>query len=158
MSCTPRPSYLRQTHPVATEYEAGWATETVRTIWRIEKHFAAVRICFLNSFSCSLFVLFPYCFFVLMVLSSSLVLTVQHTTQNIYAPRGIRTRNPSKQSAVDPRSRSLGHWEFQIRTPKRPVPALNRYIDNATLATLVGCLRQRLVTTLRCSGMISCAW
>ena len=30
---------------------------------------------------------------------------------NIHAPRGIRTRNPSKRSAVNPRLRPLGHWD-----------------------------------------------
>ena len=40
--------------------------------------------------------------------------TVQHTQhKNIYAPGGIRTRNPSKRSAADPRLRPLGHWDWQ---------------------------------------------
>jgi hypothetical protein len=30
---------------------------------------------------------------------------------NIHAPGGIRTRNPSKRAAADPRFRPLGHWD-----------------------------------------------
>ena len=39
---------------------------------------------------------------------------------NIHAPGGIRTRNPSRQSAADPRPRPLGHWDRRIRSPDRP--------------------------------------
>jgi hypothetical protein len=36
----------------------------------------------------------------------------QHSQRtNIHAPRGIRTRNPSRRSAVNPRLRPLGHWD-----------------------------------------------
>ena len=31
--------------------------------------------------------------------------------QNIHAPGGIRTRNPSKWAAADPRVRPSGHWD-----------------------------------------------
>ena len=37
------------------------------------------------------------------------LLTTDNT--NIHAPGGIRTRNPSKRSAADPRLRPLGHWD-----------------------------------------------
>ena len=35
-----------------------------------------------------------------------------HNT-NVHAPGGIRTRNPSKRSAIDTRLRPLGHWDRQ---------------------------------------------
>jgi hypothetical protein len=36
----------------------------------------------------------------------------QHSQQtNIHAPGGIRTCNPSRRSAADPRLRPLGHWD-----------------------------------------------
>jgi hypothetical protein len=53
-------------------------------------------LCFLNSFSCSLFVLLP-CFFILFVSACSCLLTVQHKH---LCSRGIRTRNPSKRSVT----------------------------------------------------------
>jgi hypothetical protein len=41
----------------------------------------------------------------------------QHSQQtNIHVPGGIRTRNPSKRAAADPRLRPLGHWDRQFLT------------------------------------------
>jgi hypothetical protein len=42
--------------------------------------------------------------------------TWQHTTNttDIHAPCGIRTHNPSKRAAEDPRLRPRGHWDRQI--------------------------------------------
>jgi hypothetical protein len=38
----------------------------------------------------------------------------QHSKQtNIHALGGIRTRNPSRRAAADPRLRALGHWDRQ---------------------------------------------
>ena len=63
---------------------------------------------------CSLFILYPY-FFILSWLLP-FVLTVQHTQNtNIHAPSGIRTRNPSKPSAADPRLRPLGHCKVKAK-------------------------------------------
>ena len=59
--------------------------------------FYLIRICFF-VLDCHVFCLFS-------------VLTTNNT--NIYAPAGIRTRNPSKRSAADPRLRPLGHWDRQ---------------------------------------------
>jgi hypothetical protein len=40
--------------------------------------------------------------------------TLQHLQQtNIHAPGGIRTRNPSRRAAADPRLRQLGHWDLK---------------------------------------------
>jgi hypothetical protein len=40
----------------------------------------------------------------------------QHSQQtDIHAPGGIRTRNPSKRAAVDPRLRPRGHWDRPLR-------------------------------------------
>jgi hypothetical protein len=36
---------------------------------------------------------------------------------NIHAPGGIRTRNPSKRSAADPRLRPRGHCDMMIQIP-----------------------------------------
>jgi len=33
---------------------------------------------------------------------------------DIHAPGGIRTRNPSKRAAADPRLRLRGHWDRQL--------------------------------------------
>jgi hypothetical protein len=40
----------------------------------------------------------------------SILLSVQQHNTNIHAPGGIRTRNPSKRAAADPRLRPHGHW------------------------------------------------
>jgi hypothetical protein len=37
--------------------------------------------------------------------------TQQSQQTNIHAPGGIRTRNPSRRAAADPRLRPLGHWD-----------------------------------------------
>jgi hypothetical protein len=41
--------------------------------------------------------------------------TLQHTTltRDIHATGGIRTHNPSKRAAADPRFRPCGHWDRQ---------------------------------------------
>jgi hypothetical protein len=37
---------------------------------------------------------------------------IQHSQQtDIHAPGGIRTHNPSKRAAADPRLRPRGHWD-----------------------------------------------
>ena len=43
-----------------------------------------------------------------------------HNT-NIHAPGGIRIHNPSKRSAVDPRFKSLGHWDQQRMRSQDPL-------------------------------------
>ena len=65
---------------------------------------------YLFVFSCTLYFI-RTCFFVLIVLhlAYSSLLTTQNT--NIHAPGGIRTRNPSRRAAADPRLRPLGHWD-----------------------------------------------
>jgi hypothetical protein len=54
-----------------------------------------------------------------------------HNT-NIHAPGGIRTRNPSKQSAADPRLRPLGHWNRQGIDHRNFQPITSRYTDYAS--------------------------
>jgi hypothetical protein len=44
-----------------------------------------------------------------------------HNT-NIHTPDGIRTRNPKKRAAADPRLRPLGHWDRQDSIPGSPSP------------------------------------
>jgi hypothetical protein len=53
--------------------------------------------------------------------SRGLYLTnTQHSQQtNIYAPGGIRTRNPSRRAAADPRLIPLGQWDRPVRTFRR---------------------------------------
>ena len=46
----------------------------------------------------------------------SLLYNTQNT--NIYAPGGIRTRNPNKRSAIDPRLRTLGRWDRHVLSYK----------------------------------------
>ena len=64
-----------------------------------------------------------------------------HNT-NIHAPSRIRTRNPSKLSAADPRLRPLGHRDRQILSPDRPVRSqllyLQSYPGPQTCSTLLG--------------------
>ena len=55
-----------------------------------------------------------------------LPLLTPHNT-NIHASCGIRTRNPRKRSASDPRLGSLGHWARQIRFPDSPVRSESLY-------------------------------
>jgi hypothetical protein len=67
-------------------------------------------------------VLHLHCFFVLTV---PFVFTVQHTKQISKPPGGIRTRNPSKRLAADPRLIPLGHWN-RLRSLDRP--ARNKFL------------------------------
>jgi hypothetical protein len=39
---------------------------------------------------------------------------MQTQQTNIYAPRGIRTRDPSNQAAIDLRLRPRDHWDRRI--------------------------------------------
>ena len=97
---------------------------TVCKFWRTEKRLAPTGILF-----CSLCVLY----FIHTSLSSlfwllPFVLTVQNThNTNIRAPGGIRTRNPSKQEATDPRLRPLGHWDRPYSNPGLYAPLRSRY-------------------------------
>jgi hypothetical protein len=46
----------------------------------------------------------------------------QHSQQtNIHAPGGIRTCNPSRRAAVDPRLRPLGHWDRLVTFLKQHI-------------------------------------
>jgi len=41
--------------------------------------------------------------------------STQHSQEtNIHAADGIRTRNPTKQTAADPRLRPRGHWNQRV--------------------------------------------
>jgi hypothetical protein len=55
-------------------------------------------------------------------LSSLCLLPLLHNTHNtnIHVPSWIRTRDPSKRSAADPRLRPHGHWDRQTQTPQQP--------------------------------------
>jgi hypothetical protein len=47
---------------------------------------------------------------------------IKHNT-NIYAPGEIRTHNPIKRAAADPRLRPRGHWDRRVRTRASTVRA-----------------------------------
>jgi hypothetical protein len=50
-------------------------------------------------------------------------MNTQHSQQtDMHTPSGIRTHNPSRRSAADPRLRPLGHWDRlpEISHPKTP--------------------------------------
>ena len=49
--------------------------------------------------------------------------TVQHTQHKHPCTGAIRTRNPSKRSAADPRLRLLGYWDRQDSTPRSQQPS-----------------------------------
>ena len=54
------------------------------------------------------------------------LLSVLHNTQQKgLCPGGIRTRNPSKRSAANPRLRPLGYWDQQIRSPAGPARSVS---------------------------------
>jgi hypothetical protein len=74
-------------------------------------------------FSWTLLVLHPYLCLCLDCLASCLLSLLISYNTNTHAPGRIRTRNPSKRSAADPRLRPLGHWyhiiniwQFKIST------------------------------------------
>ena len=51
---------------------------------------------------------------------------IKHNTI-IHAPGGIRTHNPSKRPAADPRLRPQGHWDWQSNPGlSGEIPAANR--------------------------------
>ena len=74
-----------------------------------------------------------YYFFVLIVLAVPFFLTVPLTTQTSMPPARLffRTRNPSKQSAAEPRLRPLGHWDRQGIDHRNFQPVASRYTDYA---------------------------
>ena len=81
--------------------------------------------------SCPVFSFDPFCTLnpsVLHVTLCSILLSLynKHNT-NINAPDGIRTHNPSKRTAVDPRLKPRGHWDRQIRSPDRPARSESLY-------------------------------
>jgi hypothetical protein len=67
---------------------------------------------------------FLYCLnpFVLHVTLRSILPSLQHN-RNIHAPGGIRTHNPSKRAAEDPRLRLRGHWDRRFEPT---IPASER--------------------------------
>ena len=80
--------------------------------------------CLRRDFFCLFSALYLYCF-VLTALALPFVLLVQNThNTNIQAPGGIRTCNPSKRSAADPRLRPLDKVRqcltLEIRSPDHP--------------------------------------
>jgi hypothetical protein len=56
---------------------------------------------------------FLYCLnpFILHVTLRSILPSLQQTQTNIHAPGEIRTHDPSKRAAADPRLRPRGHWD-----------------------------------------------
>ena len=66
---------------------------------------------------CTLFVLHPYLFQCVDCPAFCLLSLLTTHNTNIHAPCGIRTRNPSRQAATDPRLRPLGHWDLQLSYP-----------------------------------------
>ena len=66
----------------------------------------------------------------------------KHNT-NIHAPGGIRTHNPSKRAAVDPRLRPRGHRDRQFEPAK---PAIKRPQTYALDRTATGIGPQRSVS------------
>jgi hypothetical protein len=90
--------------------------------------------CRIFLFSSSLFVLYPYLFLRLDCPQFWLLFLLYNThNTNINAPGGIRTRNPRKRSAADPRLRTHGHLDWQNRTslPQLYRPWHSRYSEYA---------------------------
>ena len=72
--------------------------------------------------------------------------------RNVHAADGIRTRNPSKRAAPDPRRRPLGHWDRQFDPgPSRSVAS--RYSDWFILARTHA---QRMVRKSRDPRYLTC--
>jgi hypothetical protein len=61
---------------------------------------------------------------------------------NIHAPGGIRTRNPSKRAAANPRLRPLGHWDWD------PVNKLCKYYGTKSWPHRFSARGQIWMTTL----------
>ena len=101
----PRPLYPRERDPVLTVQTLEKAWDRSERARKFSPHLDFV----LNSFSCSVFVLFPYLF--LCLDCPGLFLCLHSTTHNtnIHAPSGIRTLNPSKRAATSSRLRPRGH-------------------------------------------------
>ena len=66
---------------------------------------------------CTLFVLHPYLFQCVDCPAFCLLSVLTTYNTNIHAPCWIRTHNPSRQAATDPRLRPLGHWDLQLSYP-----------------------------------------
>jgi hypothetical protein len=110
----PGPLCLRERDRILIVYEAGWGNRAgVNGYGKCGPHW---------GFFCSLLVHYPF-FFVLISLAFAFCLHC--TTQNtiIHVPAGIRTRNPSKRSAADPRLRPLCRWD---RLPSLDRPACSK--------------------------------
>ena len=63
-----------------------------------------------------------------------LSLLILHNT-SIHVSGGIRTSNPSKRSAADPRLRPFSHWDRQGFDPQTVHPVASRYTDGPITAT-----------------------
>ena len=62
------------------------------------------------------------------------------TTHNTHAPGGIRTNNPSKQAAADPRRRPRGRWDRQTNEAKRSLTLEQILYRDPFILTEVGIL------------------
>ena len=61
----------------------------------------------------SVFHLYYYVFLIVLAVPFHPYCATHNT--NIHAPGGIRTRNPSRRAAADPRLRPLGHWDRRLQ-------------------------------------------
>ena len=117
VNATPWPLYFRESDPVPIVQESGWASGSV---WTNAENLAPTGIVFVLSPS-SVLLLCPDC--------PGLAFSPLLYNTNIPGPGGIRTRDPSKRSAADPRLRPLGHWDQQGFDPRTFQSVASRYTD-----------------------------
>ena len=73
----------------------------------------------------------------------------QHLQEtNIHGPGGIRTHNPRKRAAADPRLRQRGHWDWPIKVTKntKSLRAVVEYLDPSVTQGLICTIRYQLPT------------
>jgi hypothetical protein len=110
VNATLRPIYPQERDPVLIIQEAWWAPGLV---WTGAENLTPTRIFSFAYPGFFPFDPFLYCLnpFVIHVTLRSMLPSLynKHNT-NIHAPYGIRTHDPSKRAAEDPRLRPHGHW------------------------------------------------
>ena len=96
----------------------------------------------------------------LVILKKCRDLTWQRTTltTDIHAVGGIRTRNPSKRTATDPRLRSRGHWNRHIQIDTAINPLNTELNPICHLLALLGGATIVVVSRLRVKSRFVMCW
>jgi hypothetical protein len=89
-------------------------------------------------------------------LCSMLLSLYNKRNTNIHAPSGIRTHNPSKRAAADPRFRPRGNWDRQGSNPglRGAWPATNRLSHGTALRYLTLLCRMQVMFIVQSVDMV----